>query len=286
MALVMAPDGDVFVRRKGPLSRALSRGPRRTEAAPPGRQLDGEELLERRRERVRVTLAKDALQTVFQPIVDLRTGQTVGAEALARFDTPPFRPPNLWFAEAAEVGLEQELEVAALRAALGQLHRMPPGLYMSLNASPATMASPEFRAAFDDVPAERVVLELTEHAGIEDYQAFGQAIDELRSRGIRLAVDDAGAGFASFAHILNLRPDVIKIDIALTRGIDTDPARRALGAALLNFGFEAYRATIVAEGVETEGELDTLRALGCRFGQGFLLGRPRRLSPTRRPGDG
>jgi hypothetical protein len=80
-----------------------------------------------------------------------------------------------------------------------------------------------------EIPTERVVLELTEHTGIDDYHLFGEAISELRSNGLRLAVDDAGAGFSSFRHILNLRPDIIKLDIALTRGIDTDPARRASG---------------------------------------------------------
>lgn len=228
--------------------------------------------------RARVTRANRSLQTVFQPIVDLRTGRPVGAEALARFDVAPFRPPDQWFAEAAEVGLGLQLEVTALRSALEQLRYLPSGLYLSLNASPMAMASQELRDAVANVPAERVVLELTEHTGVEDYARFGTAIDDLRSRGARLAVDDAGAGFASLLHILNLRPDVIKLDIGLVRGIDADPARRALGSALLHFGFDAYRAAMIAEGIETQGEFDTLRALGCGFGQGFYLGRPGRLS--------
>ncbi len=165
----------------------------------------------RREKFVRITLADQSLQTVFQPIVDLRTGSTVGAEALARFTAPPFRAPDLWFAEAAELGLGTELEVTALRSALEQLVKLPAGLYLSINASPATIVSPEFRAAMAEIPAERVVLELTEHTGIDDYHLFGEAITELRSNGLRLAVDDAGAGFSSFRHILNLRPDIIKL---------------------------------------------------------------------------
>ncbi len=129
--------------------------------------------------------------------------------------------------------------------------KLPSGLYLSINASPATIVSAEFRAAMAEIPAERVVLELTEHTGIDDYHLFGEAIAELRSNGLRLAVDDAGSGFSSFRHILNLRPDIIKLDIALTRGIDTDPARRALGSAMLTFGLDAYNASIVAEGIET-----------------------------------
>jgi len=132
-----------------------------------------------------------------------------------------------------------------------------------------------------DVPAERVVLELTEHTEVHDYGKFEETIENLRSKGVRLAVDDAGAGYSSFRHILNLRPDVIKLDIGLTRGIDGDPARRALGSALLTFGLDAYNASVVAEGIETEGEFKTLRALGCPFGQGYYLGRPGRLRAER-----
>jgi len=237
-----------------------------------------EETAHRREKFVRITLADRSLQTVFQPIVDLRTGGTVGAEALARFTTPPFRAPDLWFAEAAELGLGTELEVTALRSALEQLVKLPSGLYLSINASPATIVSAEFRASMADIPAERVVLELTEHTGIDDYHLFGEAIAELRSNGLRLAVDDAGSGFSSFRHILNLRPDIIKLDIALTRGIDTDPARRALGSAMLTFGLDAYNASIVAEGIETQSELATLQGLGCHYGQGYYLGRPAQMS--------
>ena len=223
---------------------------------------------------IRVKVARDTLTTVFQPIVELQTGRTVGAEALSRFSNPPLRPPDLWFEEAADVGMQVELEVTALHTALKQLRQLPSGLYLSLNASPATMVSSDFRSVISDVESERLVLELTEHTGIENYEAFREAIAHLRSRGLRLAIDDAGSGFSSFRHILNLRPDIIKLDITITRGIDSDPARKALGSALLAFGLDAYNATIVAEGIETAGELDTLRALGCRFGQGFYLGRP------------
>jgi EAL domain-containing protein (putative c-di-GMP-specific phosphodiesterase class I) len=198
----------------------------------------------------------------------------------------PDRPPDVWFAEAREIGLGIELEMAALRMALGQLRQLPSGLYLSLNASPDTMMSPEFRALVAEAPAERVVLELTEHDRIDDYELFEKAANELRSHGVRLAVDDAGAGFASFRHILNLHPDIIKLDIGLTRGIDGDPARRALGSAMLAFGLDAFGAAIVAEGIETEGEFKTLRGLGCRFGQGYYLGRPGRLRLPRPQADG
>jgi EAL domain-containing protein (putative c-di-GMP-specific phosphodiesterase class I) len=297
-----ADKGDIFIGRAGRLSRkrrkasdapAAPSPPSATRAGrlilPPqaGMAEDtpasvleqhAEETAHRREKFVRITLADRSLQTVFQPIVDLRTGGTVGAEALARFTAPPFRTPDLWFAEAAELGLGTELEVTALRSALEQLVKLPTGLYLSINASPATIVSAEFRAAMAEIPAERVVLELTEHTGIDDYHLFGEAIAELRSNGLRLAVDDAGSGFSSFRHILNLRPDIIKLDIALTRGIDTDPARRALGSAMMAFGLDAYNASIIAEGIETKSELNTLQGLGCHYGQGYYLGRPSQMS--------
>jgi len=296
---------DIFIGRAGKSSRASKRRKEAADApappAPPGPgggvrpilpgptdisadipalvlEQHSEETAHRREKFVRIALADRSLQTVFQPIVDLRTGGTVGAEALARFTAPPFRAPDLWFAEAAELGLGTELEVTALRSALEQLQKLPSGLYLSINASPATIVSAEFRAAMAEIPAERVVLELTEHTGIDDYHLFGETIAELRSNGLRLAVDDAAAGFSSFRHILNLRPDIIKLDIALTRGIDTDPARRALGSAMLAFGLDAYNASIVAEGIETQSELTTLQGLGCHYGQGYYLGRPVQMS--------
>jgi EAL domain-containing protein (putative c-di-GMP-specific phosphodiesterase class I) len=291
--------GDIFIGRSGKQSRAARRRKARDTPPPPVVSPDGdrrlvlrspsemsageleqqiEETAHRREKFVRITLADQSLQTVFQPIVDLRTGSTIGAEALARFTAPPFRAPDQWFAEAAELGLGTELEVTALRSALEQLVKLPSGLYLSINASPATIVSTEFRASMADIPAERVVLELTEHTGIDDYHLFAEAIAELRSNGLRLAVDDAGAGFSSFRHILNLRPDIIKLDIALTRGIDTDPARRALGSAMLAFGLDAYNASIIAEGIETQSELSTLQGLGCHYGQGYYLGRPAQMS--------
>lgn len=242
-----------------------------------------ERLQERQDHIIRSTIANRALETHFQPIVDLRTGQAVGVEALARFAQQPIRPPDAWFAEAASLGLGIELELTALDLALEQLDRLPSGLYLSLNASVETIMSERFRSTLSDVPAERIVLELTEHTPIVDYGEFEQCIRNLRSQGVRLAVDDAGAGFSSFRHILDLQPDVIKLDIGLIHGIDRDPARQSLGRALLTFALETSGTTIVAEGIETEGELETLRALGCPSGQGFLLGRPSRLPSTSKP---
>ncbi|MBF6557912.1 MAG: EAL domain-containing protein [Acidimicrobiales bacterium] len=278
---------DLFIAKKGRVSRGLARAMLSHRATHSDRsarmgELEAEQQREQREQLIRVTIADRSFETHFQPIVDLRSGQPVGAEALSRFAQLPVRAPDAWFAAAASVGLGVELELAALDMALEQLHLLPSNLYLSLNASVETIMSEQFGASLAGIPAERIVLELTEHTRVDDYQKFEQSIEAIRSKGVRLAVDDAGAGYSSLQHILNLQPDVIKLDIGLTRGIDKDPARRALGRALLTFGLDAYKASIVAEGIETEGEFETLRALGCPLGQGYFLGRPGRM-PAKRP---
>jgi len=226
-----------------------------------------------RRECIEHVLADGGPSIVFQPIVALRTGEVVGAEALARFVGGPPRPANLWFDDAARCGLGQELELAAIRVALSRLHELPAGAYLSINAGPDTAKSDALRELLGNVPCRRIVLELTEHVGVEDYTDLAVALDRLRTTGTRLAVDDAGAGFASLRHILNLKPDIIKLDIGLVRGIDADPARRALASSLLTFAAE-IGAQVVAEGIETTAEHAALRHLGAGYGQGYYLGRP------------
>jgi PAS domain S-box-containing protein len=221
---------------------------------------------------IRRVLDEGGPTMVFQPIMELATGKPIGAEALARFPGQPYRPPNEWFADAAEVGLGVELELSAIRVALSELDRLPAGTYLSLNAAPSTVTSPALKEMLRGAGG-RVVIELTEHVGVQDYTELTEALDALRATGVRLAVDDAGSGFSSLQHILNLRPDIIKLDRALVEGIDTDPARRALAGSLLTFGAE-IGAQVVAEGIETQREQTVLRRLGLRYGQGFHLGRP------------
>jgi EAL domain-containing protein (putative c-di-GMP-specific phosphodiesterase class I)/AmiR/NasT family two-component response regulator len=213
------------------------------------------------------------LHMVYQPIVELRGGRLAGVEALARFDDEPERPPDIWFGEAAAAGLALELELTAIHAAMADLARIPEDAYLSLNMSPATAISPQFAERLGKHGPGRIVVEVTEHARVEDYAELGDALRGLRSRGVRLAVDDAGAGFASLRHILRLEPNLIKLDMSLTRGIDADRAKRALAAGLISFAAE-IDAGIVAEGIETEGELEALRGLGVVFGQGYFLARP------------
>lgn len=215
----------------------------------------------------------DLLRMEFQPILDLSSMRTVGAEALARFGLEPRRPPDLWFADAEEVGLRAELELAAIRRAIEATSRLPSSLYLSVNASPTTVTDygfPDTLALAEDRP---VVVEITEHAAIDDYDAVARGLRSIRRRGGRLAVDDAGAGFASLRHILRLSPDIIKLDRGVISGLDTTIGARAMARALIEFG-KATGASMVAEGIERKEELDALRGLGIRFGQGYFLGRP------------
>ena len=230
------------------------------------------------------------ISIVTQPVVDLVSGAVVGQEALSRFAGPPHRGPDQWFAEAGQAGLGVELELAAVRAALAQLPLLPAGQFLSVNLSPEHLTRPETLALLAAAPLDRIVVEVTEHAPVRDYVALDAALAPLRSRGLRLAVDDAGAGYASLQHIVRLDPDLIKLDRALTTAIGTDPASSALIVALLAFARDRG-ACLLAEGIESEQQLATLRALGVTLGQGYHLAGPAPLDPqcTRVPlnrGDG
>jgi EAL domain-containing protein (putative c-di-GMP-specific phosphodiesterase class I) len=230
--------------------------------------------------RLRRVLEDDQPRIVFQPIVQLDRPRIVGYEALARFDHQPLRTPDVWFAEAAEVGLGVELELAALRLALQQFPSTSSGPVLTLNVSPTTALTSALADLLAGHDPERLVLEITEHAPVDDYDELVATLGRLRSTGLRLAVDDAGAGFASLHHILLLRPDVIKLDISLVRDINQDPVKRALASSLVTFARD-IGSTIVAEGIETPAELATLVELGVPWGQGFYLGRPDRLANQR-----
>jgi EAL domain-containing protein (putative c-di-GMP-specific phosphodiesterase class I) len=224
-------------------------------------------------EGVRRVLGGEGLSVVLQPIVELDGGRVVAVEALSRFAGEPRRSPDVWFADAAALGLGVELELLAIRAALTHLHELPRHARLSLNVSAATMCTPDLFEALAAIPGERLAVEITEHAPIDDYTALRAALISLRSRGVQLMIDDAGAGFSSLKHVLDLHPDVIKLDLSLTRDIDSDPIRRALTASLVSFAHE-IGSTIVAEGIETQAELETLRELRVTHGQGYLLAPP------------
>lgn len=241
------------------------------------RQLERQRERQRQRRaverRIRDVLERHRFHVVFQPLHDLDGQRIAGYEALTRFTAEPKQGPDRWFAEADTVGLRVELELAAIETALASLPDMPAATYLSLNASPATILSGRLEAMFEGWPLDRLMLEVTEHDVVEDYAGLCEALAGMRARGLRLAIDDAGAGYASFLHILRLAPDVIKLDRSLTREIDRRAESRALAAALKGFATETG-SQLLAEGVETREELATLREIGIGKAQGYLLGRP------------
>jgi len=222
---------------------------------------------------VRQILATGAVRSVVQPVVRLKDGVTVAYEALARFDPAVFATPDRAFAAAEACGLGLELELLALTKALDKLAELPPDIWLGLNLSAATVADPRTRELLLRHSHAHLGVEITEHTPIDDYQQLNAALLPLRTAGVNIVVDDAGAGFASLSHILQLRPDTIKLDISLVRGIDGDPVRRALARSLVGFAHE-IGAALIAEGVETEAERQTLASLGTVYGQGYLWGKP------------
>ena len=228
--------------------------------------------------RVRQTIDSDGVKAVYQPIVELESRRTVGYEALARIVAAPIQGPEAWFADAASVGLGVELERAALRAAFAGLPQLPPDCFLSVNLSPSAILNDDVRGLLEAAGPSRLVVEITEHTSIDDYGLVSRALLALRARGLRLAVDDAGAGYASLRHLLEMRPDLIKLDASLTRGIDLEPGRRALAQALIAFA-GATGLALVAEGIESAAEETELAKLGVLLGQGYHLGRP---GPLRR----
>lgn len=222
---------------------------------------------------IRRTIDEEGVRIAIQPIINMSDGTLVGGEALARFPGGVLENPSAWFAAALEVGMVTELELAAVRRALTHVPTRPAGTSLSLNFSPSTVLGGLEHALGADVPWNRLVVELTEHTPVNDYDALARALAPLREAGARVAVDDAGAGFASLRHILDLHPDIIKIDIGITRGVDTDPSRASVARMLVQFAQEVG-VMVIAEGVETEGERESLLGFGVTLGQGFLLGRP------------
>lgn len=224
-------------------------------------------------EKINALLAADGVTMMWQPVVEIASGRIIGVEALARFPSSGGMGPPEWFEEAASVGLANQLEARAIASGLEILKTLHPDQYVACNASAQAILNGDVIDLLARAPLSRLVLEITEHDIVTDYCALCDAIAPLRRRGMRLAIDDAGAGYASFRHILRLRPDIIKLDMSMTHNIDSDKGRRSLACSLVTFARE-INCKLVAEGVETEGELQVLTQLGVEAAQGFHLYRP------------
>ena len=232
------------------------------------------------RERSRVAAIRERLDPVFlaggptivlQPIISFADGSRVGAEALSRFPSEWVLAPDEVFAQAASIGVGADLELLAVRAAVAHLPHLSG--YVSVNFSPETLLDERCLALLNELPLERIVLELSEHHPVDDYERLAEVLAPLRLKGMRLAIDDVGAGFSSLRHIMLTTPDVIKLDRSIVAGVAADRVLLTLVAALVNFGHGA-NAHIVAEGVETRDDAAALCAAGVDYAQGWYFARP------------
>ncbi len=226
-----------------------------------------------REERVRTMMTERDFSIVYQPVLGLRNQELSGLEALARFHPGPYRPPNAWIEDAHRIGMGNELELMLVEAALEESWTAEPRLFFGVNVSPSVAIDRRFCEMVERLGRGRVIVELTENETVAKHDELVSALARLRRCGARLALDDVGSGFSSLARVVQLAPEIIKLDIELVRGIDVDPIRRSLAAALVTFANESG-ARVVAEGIERQAELDVLRDIGVPFGQGYLIGRP------------
>lgn len=251
--------------------------PRETRLTPPALPPQFAEQVDaiRSMSRISALLESQMLMTAFQPIYGLEGKAVVGVEALSRFVSDDGAAAELWFAEAAAVGLGANLEFSALGSAAAAARGLPENLYVSLNISPTSCMDPRLPELFEhiDLSIDRVVLELTEDIPEEEYLQFISAINPLREQGLRIAVDDTHTGAGALSRMLHLRPDFLKVGRNVIGDVDKDGLQRDLSACLVDFT-DQIGITLVAEGIETVGELKTLTELGISAGQGFLLGRP------------
>ena len=218
-------------------------------------------------------ISDNDISIYFQPIFSLKNNKVAGFESLARFFTTPYKTPDVWFKEAKKVGLNETLEMLAIKNAVTNIAKFNNSTYIAINCSPSHILSGALENTLQNIDCTRLVLEITEHSPISDYVKMRTALTPLRKRGLRLAIDDVGAGFSSFQHILELEADIIKLDISLTQNINTDKRKFLLAKALCGFA-KAIDCTIVAEGIETEQEFNSLRKLNVDSVQGYFIGRP------------
>jgi diguanylate cyclase (GGDEF)-like protein len=225
------------------------------------------------------------LSIFVQPIVELASGVPHAFEALARFETGSTSSPLHWFALSEEFGLRPELELACLRAALELLEELPGDARLSVNLSGSLLLDERTSHLLLGTPdVSRLIIELTENTLVKDTPELRSAIAGLRRRGAHLAVDDMGAGYSGLRQITSVQAGYLKLDRSLVTGIESSPERQALIAALLGYA-ERMGGALVAEGVETDEELEAIRELGVPLVQGYLFGRPGPPWPKHADGD-
>lgn len=224
---------------------------------------------------VRSVIREAAFQPVFQPVADLESGQDFYLEGLTRLDaTVGYTVPDL-LSLARRVGMGAELELAFIRSVLAASESRFGHVPVAVNLSEETLLSDRLAPEIAHVQPERVIFELTEHAPVRDYPALREKVAQYRAQGIRIAIDDTGAGYTTLRHILDLKPDILKLDLAMAARVDTDAEALALIRFLQAYGY-ATGTALVVEGIERDAQVEALLAVGVRYAQGFRIGRPER----------
>lgn len=230
--------------------------------------------------RLREILANEDIRTLVHPVFDLEGMEVIGYEALSRGPKDSeFERPDKLFSVAYDHDLVMRLERVCRKRALEMAKEMPADRLLFLNVEPEAVGDPHLREAVitsvDDggIDPSSIVLELTERTAIADFSAFRSTLEYVRALGFGVAVDDAGAGYGSLQCLAEVHPEWLKVDLSLVRGCDTDDVRASLIESLMNYS-NKVGAKLIAEGIETEAELVTLRGLGVKYGQGFLLALP------------
>jgi EAL domain-containing protein (putative c-di-GMP-specific phosphodiesterase class I) len=214
----------------------------------------------------------DAISPVYLPVVELKARAVRGYELLARFSGGPAAPPSMWFESAAKLGLTAPLERRIMRAGFVTADALPKGAFVAINITAEALLSSQIQQLFEQRERyDNIVLEVSE----QDTQQPGvaEALKPFRAAGGRLAVDDVGSGFCNLRDVLTLKPDILKVDRAIVRGVNRDTVKSAIVEGL---GRMAARLDIplLAEGIETREELAELERLDVPLGQGYLFGEP------------
>lgn len=237
--------------------------------------------LMRNKEKVQELIMKEDIRTIFQPIISFKDKEIIGYEALSRGpEGTEYENPYLLFDAAAEADLLFELDRLCRKKALLNARSISPRHRLFINCLPSAVLDPDFRDAYLKsfleelkITPANIVLEVTEREAIENYELFKEAVSYYSGLGFAIAVDDTGAGYSSLETVVELKPDFIKLDISIVRDIDKNILKQELIKAIMALSKE-MNSTVIAEGVETEEELNTLREIGIDFGQGFLFARP------------
>lgn len=232
-------------------------------------------------EELKNIIATKNIRTVFQPIISMNTGEVLGYEALSRGpEGSPLESPLELFTAAEKYRMLFTLERICREKALINSREIKNGHKIFININPYVVYDPEFKGGVTrslieelKLSQKNIVIELTERASINDYRGFRQALEHYKEQGYNIAIDDTGAGYSGLQTIVSISYDYIKIDRSLIQNIDKDPVKQALLEVFIKFA-RKIDSKVIAEGIETIGELDTLIDLGVDYGQGFIIAKP------------